>query len=124
MVGWVGTPVEPPWRARATVTWAAERSLQGGHMPGEETIRGRTRLVTGASSGIGWELSRLLAADGNPLVLVSRDRSRLELLATQLRTEHRVSVRCEARDLSEPNAAFELWAALAAAGIAVDVLVN
>src|SRR5262245_11342391 len=93
-------------------------------MPGPETIHGKTALVTGASSGIGWELSRLLAADGNPLVLVSRDRSRLELLASQLRAEHGVSVRCEARDPSEPDAAFELWTALAKAGIAIDVLVN
>ena len=76
---------------------------RGGRMSGQETIHGKTALVTGASSGIGWELSRLLAADGNALVLVSRDRSRLELLASQLRTEHGVSVRCEARDLPSPR---------------------
>jgi uncharacterized protein len=46
-------------------------------------------LVTGASSGIGWETSLLLAAEGTELVVVARDRGRLERLAAL------VSVPCE-----------------------------
>ncbi len=84
----------------------------------------RTALVTGASGGIGLELARLLAADGYDLVTVGRDRERLEAAMMRLRTEHRIGVRCEPRDLSEPRAAFQLWADLTAAGVAIDVLVN
>lgn len=93
-------------------------------MPKEEPISGRTALVTGASSGIGWELTRLLAADGNALVLVSRDGERLAGLAQRLRAEHGATVRCEPRDLSQPDAAPQLWDDLERAGILVDVLVN
>jgi short-subunit dehydrogenase len=81
-------------------------------------------LVTGASSGIGRELAGLLAKDGIDLVLVSRDRARLEALASSFKEEHRIAVRVEARDLSQPNAAERLWSDLESAGLTIDILVN
>jgi uncharacterized protein len=87
-------------------------------------LQNRTALITGASGGIGLELTRLLAADGYHLVMVGRDRKRLEDVMVQLQTEHQIAVRCEPRDLSESRAAFQLWADLTTAGIAIDVLVN
>jgi short-subunit dehydrogenase len=84
----------------------------------------RTALITGASSGIGRELAQLLAADGVNLVLVGRNRASLQALADKLQAEHRVSARCEPRDLSEPLAAARLWTDLTEAGIAIDILVN
>lgn len=44
-------------------------------------------LVTGASSGIGEALCRLLAQKGVPLLMVARDKARLDNLAEELRTE-------------------------------------
>src|SRR5262245_40850668 len=93
-------------------------------MPNDAGLKNRTALITGAARGIGLELTRLLAADGCRLVMVGRDRERLEDVKAQLQTEHGVQVRCEPRDLSESRAAFRLWADLTAAGIAIDVLVN
>jgi short-subunit dehydrogenase len=93
-------------------------------MANDAGLNHRTALITGAAGGIGLELTRLLAADGHHLVMVGRDRARLEDVKAQLETEHRISVRCEPRDLSESRAAFRLWADLTAAGIAIDVLVN
>lgn len=81
-------------------------------------------LITGATSGIGLELSRVLAANGHPLAIVARDAGRLETVAAELRSEHAVPVTCFAKDLSEPGAADDLWADLANAGIAVEALVN
>src|SRR6185312_15436919 len=51
---------------------------------------GQVVLVTGASSGIGSELARQLAALGHELVLVARRAERLEQLATALSAEHGV----------------------------------
>ena len=51
-----------------------------------------TALVTGASSGLGREYAVQLATRGHDLVLVARDRARLEELATELATRHRVAV--------------------------------
>jgi uncharacterized protein len=84
----------------------------------------KTALITGAAGGIGLELTRLLAADGYNVIIVGRDRKRLEHLEAELRAHHQITVRCEARDLSEPRAVHELWANLSTAGITIDVLVN
>jgi short chain dehydrogenase len=84
----------------------------------------RTALITGASGGIGLELTRLLAADRHDVVIVARNRERLERIAEDLRSRFQVTVRCEAYDLSEPRTAFGLWNSISAAGISIDVLVN
>src|SRR5262245_52368002 len=88
-----------------------------------EAVR-KTALMTGAGGGIGLELTRLLAADGHNLVIVGRNRERLERLESDLRARHQIAVRCEPRDLGRSRAAFELWEDLAKAGITIDVLVN
>src|SRR5713101_9368163 len=84
----------------------------------------RHALVTGASSGIGRELSRLLAADGYDLAIVGRNSDALEELGRELHAQYGISVRCFPRDLSAPGAANRLWRELVEAGIEVDVLGN
>jgi short-subunit dehydrogenase len=70
------------------------------------------------------EFARLLAADGVNLVLVGRNKAALQEAADKLQTEHRVFVRCEARDLSEPRAAARLWTDVTSGGISIDILIN
>jgi uncharacterized protein len=86
--------------------------------------KGMTALVTGASSGIGFELSRLLARDGFRLVLVARDRNRLERAARELRDRFEVSVLVIPMDLSTRTAAEEIVRELQKEAIEINVLVN
>ncbi|HEX2015829.1 MAG TPA: SDR family oxidoreductase [Solirubrobacteraceae bacterium] len=83
-----------------------------------------TALVTGASSGIGLEFARALAARGHGVTLVARRAERLEELADELRT--RFSVRAEVipTDLSDQDACANLVEEIARRGLTVDVLVN
>ena len=66
---------------------------------------GPDAVVTGASSGIGEQFARLLAASGFNLVLVARREERLLELQRELQGAHDVSIRVLTIDLSAPDAA-------------------
>jgi short-subunit dehydrogenase len=84
-----------------------------------------TVLGTGASSGIGLELSKLFASQAKRLVLVARRKERLDARAEELRRAHpSLEVRAEACDLGAPDEAVRLVERLASEGVAIDVLVN
>lgn len=57
-------------------------------------------LITGASSGIGRDMARILAQKGYHLVLVARDKQKLEELASELRKNKEVKVEVISMDLS------------------------
>lgn len=78
-------------------------------------------LITGASSGIGWELAELFAADHFNLVLVARNEDRLNQLAAELRARHGVEVQVIVKDLSLATAPQELFDALRATPVAILV---
>ena len=81
-------------------------------------------LVTGATSGIGKELAKLLAADHYNLVIVGRDSATLEETSKELRSEYDIKVITIVKDLFIYKAAFELYDLVKAKGVQIDVLVN
>jgi uncharacterized protein len=87
-------------------------------------LRGKTALVTGASSGLGTEFARQLAKKGAHLVIAARRRANLEKLALELSAAHNVDVQVIEIDLSEPDAARKLFEATEGAGKPIEVLVN
>ena len=84
----------------------------------------KTVLITGASTGIGYELALLAAQDGHHLVLIARNHERLHELAERWSGQHKIIVDVIAQDLSEPQAAEKIVAALQKEKITVDVLIN
>ncbi|HMG26056.1 MAG TPA: SDR family oxidoreductase [Acidimicrobiia bacterium] len=81
-------------------------------------------LVTGASSGIGSEFARALAARGDDLVVVARDTSRLDALAERLEAKYGVDVEVLSADLTSKKGRAVVEARLESAEPAVDLLVN
>ncbi len=85
---------------------------------------GKTALITGASSGIGRELAHVLAEHGYNLVTVARRADALQALAEALYDAYGTSVVVLPMDLAKASAPRQIFKAVQADGIHVDVLVN
>lgn len=81
-------------------------------------------LITGATSGIGFELARYAAADGYNLILVARTENRLKEIASELKEVFGIAVYSIAKDLFQPGAAKEIYEATQSEGLIVDILIN
>ena len=83
-----------------------------------------TALVTGATAGIGLAFCRELAERGHDLVLVARDRARLENVSDELEAKYQVHCEILAADLSDRLQVQKVAERLAEPGRPVDLLVN
>jgi len=90
----------------------------------EEQLRGKWALVTGASSGLGMDFSRGLAARGCTLIFTARREERMEELKDGVVGKHGVEVLILPMDLARDDAARELMAMIKARGKQVDILIN
>lgn len=87
-------------------------------------LKGKTALVTGASSGLGFDFATILAEQGCNVVLVARREDRLHALADTLRQTHGVQTHVIAMSLSQLGAPQELYDRVRALGLSIDVLIN
>ena len=69
----------------------------------------KTVLITGASTGIGYELSKVFSKNGYNLVLVSRNSQKLEILAKEMEKQHDIKAKVIPKDLSKSFAPQELY---------------
>ncbi|WP_255474387.1 SDR family NAD(P)-dependent oxidoreductase, partial [Pontibacter qinzhouensis] len=84
-----------------------------------------TALITGASSGIGFELARCFARDGYRLVLVAHYHDKLETAYGKLQSEFPgCAITAIACDLSKPEGPEQLYAETHRLGLQIDILVN
>ena len=81
-------------------------------------------LVTGGTSGIGYELARLLAKDGYNLIIVARSEAELSETSTKIANESGVKVITISKDLFDRRNAFDLYHDVKSRGIEIDILIN
>lgn len=81
-------------------------------------------LITGATTGIGYELAKLYADDGNNLILVARDEERLEKVKEELILLYNINVYSISLDLSGDNSCEELLNFVNKKNLTVDILIN
>lgn len=86
--------------------------------------RNKYALITGATSGIGYELAKCFAKDSYNLILVARNEERLKDVTNELKKSFSVEVTPIAKSLFAPDAAEEIYEQTKKMGITVDVLVN
>ncbi len=84
----------------------------------------RTVLITGTTSGIGYELSKIFATKGFNLVLVSRNEQKLKSQKEDLKKSCGGEVYTIVKDLSAPGAPEEIFSDVQRQGIHIDILVN
>ena len=90
----------------------------------KEENKKRYALITGASMGIGYELTKLFAEDGYNIIAVARTEDDLNRVAEECRTKYGVEVIVMPKDLFGENAATELYNEVKNKGIDVEILVN
>jgi uncharacterized protein len=84
----------------------------------------KTALITGASNGIGLELAKIHASKGGNLVLIARNKAKLDEIKSELEKQFKVSVYTIGKDLSLSNAAQEVYDETSKQNIQIDYLIN
>lgn len=83
----------------------------------------QTVLITGGTTGIGFELAKIFAQNGYDLVIVARDMDELSAASVDL-TQWGASVTMIEKDLFKRDAPFELHEEIGQRNIRIDILVN
>lgn len=84
----------------------------------------KTVLITGATFGIGYEFAKIFANKKYNLVLVARNRERLNEIESTLKKDNNIFIKTIVRDLSNPNSAQEIFQELEYDKIVIDILIN
>ncbi len=83
-----------------------------------------TTVITGATSGIGLQISKQLASYGHNLILISRSYEKLEILRSDLLTNHNINIQIYSADLSLFSANLEIVSNIIHSFDKVDILIN
>ncbi|MDD5455563.1 MAG: SDR family oxidoreductase [Candidatus Margulisbacteria bacterium] len=89
-----------------------------------QSIGKQTALITGPTSGIGYELALLFAKDGYNLILAARTKQKLEQMKADLEKKFAITVHIIAIDLSKPDSPKQLYEQLIKQEVKIDILVN
>jgi uncharacterized protein len=84
----------------------------------------KTALITGASMGIGYELAKIFAQNGNDVVLVARSKDKLDAIAADFTKNYNIKATVIAIDLSKNNVAQVVYDEVKKQNIKVEYLIN
>lgn len=84
----------------------------------------KTVLITGATFGIGYEFAKIFANKKYNLVLVARNRERLNEIESTLKKDNNIFIKTIVKDLSNSNSAQEIFQELEYDKIVIDILIN
>lgn len=90
----------------------------------QDSVSGRTALITGASAGIGKAFAEVFASNGWNIVITARRAERLEALASELSSKYKITATPIPQDLADPDGVKHLLGGIAARGLSIDGLVN
>jgi short-subunit dehydrogenase len=110
--------------AAAAGAYAVKSSLDARQKAENTDGTGKTVLITGASGGIGKAFAFEFASHHFNLVLAARNAEKLENLKLELENSYPVEVTVISKDLSDENAAREIYKEVREKGIFISQLVN
>ena len=120
----IAVPALESYARRLWIYWDRNLNTNTSHAKNlEKAVRGKTVLITGASSGIGRAAALKLGAAGARVLLVARNRERLEEVAKLVERAGGTAVVLPA-DLTDPASAEELCGRVVQELDGVDVLIN
>ena len=86
--------------------------------------KGKTALITSATSGIGREVACIHAEHGGGLVLVSKNKTTLEQFKKELEEKFNIPIYAIAKDLCDASSPREIFDAVQESGIKIDYIIN
>ncbi|MDF5734830.1 MULTISPECIES: SDR family NAD(P)-dependent oxidoreductase [unclassified Nostoc] len=89
-----------------------------------KSLQKKTALITGAASGIGYQLTQIFARHSYNLVLVDKNEQKLTEIIDEFPQKFGIFVKIFVKDLSIPTSPEEIFTELQQASIKIDVLVN
>lgn len=89
-----------------------------------ESRQKKTVLITGAASGIGYQLTQIFARHSYNLVLVDKNEEKLTEILDEFPQKFGIFVKVFTQDLSIPTSPEEIFTELQQASIKIDVLIN
>lgn len=84
----------------------------------------KTALITGASSGIGYELAKIFARENTQLIITARREEKLQNLKNELEKNHSIQVHLFTADLSKTDAPELIFDFCKENNLQVDYLIN